>query len=288
VESQNETRSNTAVIEPNDLSLYQSRPKINENDVSKVVDENGEPLVVYSGHSNFELYGDKFQPKRGTSGGFYASESSDVASNYSTGKMGNMEGYEDGSQYVFQLKNGKFGKRLDQIEFNPEQQKIVDQHIQELGYDVVQYWKDNRAYDVDARRALARGGLRDAQSVFKFLENMGENIWYADHNDNRPYFEKQQKSNFEEILDKTGIKWQPHERAQPGVFALYQNIKNPIDVDKPFPPELLAALKQKAGRVRDKYDSSQTQWTRDYPLRDWIESIENGDEYWNPDSSQSD
>lgn len=247
---------------------------------SQVVDENGEPLMLFSGHGNLELYGDRYQPKKGTAGAFYATESQDVASSYSIGKMGNMEEYEQGSQYLFKQKNGKFAKKISQIEFTPEQQKIADDHIRSLGYDIAEYWKDNRPYDADARRALARGGLRNAQSIFIFLENMGENIWYADHQDARPMFQKQDKSEFEKILDKTGIEWQSRERSQPGVFPIFLSVQNPLDAAKPFPADLLKALQKKAIRSRDQFGSDGTQWTKDYPMKEWVERIESGDEYW--------
>ena len=46
---------------------------------SKVVDDSGKPLVVYSGHSNAELFGDRFDPRQSTAGGFYASEDPEIA-----------------------------------------------------------------------------------------------------------------------------------------------------------------------------------------------------------------
>lgn len=247
---------------------------------SKVVDDSGKPLVVYSGHANIELYGDRYDPKKGTAGGFYASESPEVTSNYATGKLGNMEEFSEGSQYRFKQKNGKFGQKIWQIQFDDKQQAIAREYIKDLGYDIEQYWKDNRQYDADARHALARGGLRDAQSVFTFLDSMGENIWYADHESTAPYFEKQKKGAFEEILDAAGIEWQSFERSQPGNLPLYLSIKNPLDAAKPFPPDLLKALKQKASRVRDPDYASGQQWSKEYSMREWVERIESGDEYW--------
>lgn len=262
---------------------------------SKVVDEDGKPLVVYSGHGNMELYGEHFDPKRsGGAGAFYATESTKIASNYADTKLGGQgEFHENGSQYRFKLKNGKWGKKLWQMELTPEQQEIAREFVNSRGeegeqvYDVEQYWRDNARYDADARRALARGGVRDLQSVWHFLESMGDNIAYpaddkVDAEGNRPpYYQRQRKNTFELLLDRLGIEWQSADWAQPGVFPVYLRIRNPIDAEKPFPPDLLRELRRAASRERSKMaDPYDAKWTADYPLKQWVQEIEEGYEYW--------
>ncbi len=264
---------------------------------SKVVDGNGNPLVVYSGHGNLDLWGDRFDPKRGKMGGagaFYATESTEIASNYAHTKLGGQgEFNQNGDQYRFKLKNGKWGKKIWQIELTPEQQATARDFINhnqegEQQYDIEQYWKENASYDAESRRALARGGLRDLQSIWQFLEYMGDNIAYpaedvADAEGNRkPYFQRQRKNTFELLLDKLGIEWQSSDWSQPGVIPIYLRIRNPIDAEKPFPADALDALKQAAKRTRTvaeerTYDNK---WTGDYPLRQWVKEIEEGYEYW--------
>jgi len=274
--------------EPAEGALYQKAPDTPQfkrwfGD-SKVVNEKGEPLVLYSGHGNLDLYGDAYDPKRGTAGGFYATEDPAIASNYATGKLGEKEYYENGDQYRFQLKNGKFNKKLWQMELSPEQQAKVrefmaDENLGGGSYDIEQYWKDNAQYDKDARRALARGGLRDLHSIWQFLEYMGENIAYAKEGD-APYFQRQTSSTFEKILDHLGIPWKSKLWSQPGVVPVHLRIRNPLDASKPFPPDLLAALKREARYERTVADSSDRHWTKDFPLKEWIRSIEDGNEYW--------
>lgn len=249
---------------------------------SKVVDDQGKPLVVYSGHHNLELYGDQYDPKKGTAGGFYASEDANIASNYSLGKMGVKEYYENGDQYRFKQKNGKWGKKIWQIELSAEQQKIARSFIQDVGYDLEKYWQDHQRYDKDARTALIRGGLRDLQSIWRFLEGMGENIAYASPDDPAnplPYFMRQNKNTFEELLDQLGIEWQSYNWSNPGVFPLYLSIQNPLDAEKPFPADLLSALKKKAAHER-KQGTDNDQWTSNMTLKEWVGKIESGDEYW--------
>jgi hypothetical protein len=248
---------------------------------SKVVDDEGKPLTVYSGHSNTTLYGEAYDPKKGTAGAFYATEDPNIASNYSVGKMGVKENYERGSQYRFKQANGKYGKKLYQMELTPEQVEKAREWMtdEERGIDIENYWKSNRDFDADSRRALARGGLRDLQSVFETMESLGYNVAYPKEGDD-PYFMRQTKSDFEALLDHLGIDWQSHQHSQPGVQKLYLKIENPIDASKPFPPDLLAKLKEVSKRERIPADTTSTQWTRDYPLKQWVQDIEDGNEYW--------
>lgn len=178
---------------------------------SKVVGDDGKPLRVFSGHSNVEMYGPNFDPRKGVAGGFYASEDPKIASNYAVNKMGVREYFEKGDQYRLQLKNGNWGKKLWQEQLTPEQQQKVREFFKDENrgsvYDIEQYWKDYASHDQEARRALARGGLRDLQSIFNFLEGMGENIAYSKEGD-APITERQRKNTFKELLDHLGIKWQ--------------------------------------------------------------------------------
>jgi hypothetical protein len=173
---------------------------------SKVTNEDGTPKLVYSGHSNAEIYGNKYDPKKGTAGGFYATEEPKIASSYALGKMGVREFYENGDQYKFRLKNGAWGKKMNQVELTPEQQQKAREFFasDDRGIELEQRWKENARFDADARRALARGGLRDLQSIWKQLESDGYNIAYADEGSN-PLFQRQNKSTFEELLDHLGI-----------------------------------------------------------------------------------
>lgn len=253
---------------------------------SKVVDENGEPLVVYSGHANIEFY-DRYNPKAGIAGGFYATENPEVSSSYALGKRSPTVDFDDdnpGMQYRFKTAEGpkaKFSKRIYDIQLTPEQQQIAKAFLQdEGGYDVEQYWRDNRSYDRHARMALARGGLRDLQSIFRFMENMGENVWYADHESDAPYFEKQQLSSFEKLMDKMGLKWRSLDFEQPGSIPIYLSIQNPILASEPFPQDLLAALKKKASQVRDPQYSENVYWQKDLSMKEWVKNIEEGDPYW--------
>lgn len=70
---------------------------------SKVVDEQGNPKVVYSGHFNVNVFGEKYNPKRSVAGALYTTEDPEIASNYAKGKVNTGE-FVDGSQYIFKGK----------------------------------------------------------------------------------------------------------------------------------------------------------------------------------------
>jgi len=264
---------------------------------SKVVDENGEPKIVYSGHSNVVMYGVKFDPKKATAGGFYGTEDPDLASGYATGKLGVKEYYENGNQY--RLKNpktGKYNKKIWQWELTPEQLAKLESlksEVDEYGdskYEVSQmdsYIANNKDYDKDARRWFYRGGSKDLMSIWQFYEYMGYNIAYNKDDYNLPITERQVKNGFEELLDKLGIEWQSYDWVQPGVFPVFLKIENPLDTSKPFPKDLLQALDNASKYERNKSSDyiSHTRWTKDYPLKEWVKDIkreiESGDaQFW--------
>jgi hypothetical protein len=260
---------------------------------SKVVDDKGEPLVVYSGHGNTELYGTKYDKNKGTAGGFYATEDPAVASSYARGKMGSREFYEDGSEYRFLNKSGNYNKKISQIELTPEQQAKAKQFLkEEAGFDIDKYWQENARYDQNSNRARLTGGVKRLFNIFKFMESMGdasirypnETVKFADENPSDPNvramqeMENQGTTRFEDLMNHIGVKWNAFDKRQPGVFPLYLSIKNPIDAGKPFPKDVLTALKKSASRERPKFEGEF--WTRDLSMKEFVDMIEEGSEYW--------
>lgn len=261
---------------------------------SKVVDEKNNPLVVYSGHSNVEIYGTKFSPKKATAGGFYSSEDPNIASSYSLSKLGSKEYYENGDQYRLAGKNGKMNKKLWQYELSEEQKKKFDELAtlqNEYGDEIyrgmrdMRAWaKDNKDYDKTARRLYFQP--YNLQAIWEYFEHQGYNITYVDNEkpgaERKSYFEMQNKNATEELLDALGIQWTSADWAQPGVMPLYLSIKNPIDAEKPFPSDLLEALERASKREKEISSPEQyaAKWTRDYPLKQWVKDIKAGNEYW--------
>lgn len=255
---------------------------------SKVLNPDGTPKVMYSGHSNVEMYGTKFNPRKATSGGFFTTDDTDIASNYAIGKVGAKENYENGAQYRIASPKGVYNKKLWQITLNEEQIAKADEFIKEIGYNFKDYIRDNRKYDSNANRWGLRGGLRDLQSIYEFLDYMGDTTTYMGEFFQTKDINKLQNSNFENMLTHIGLKWNSFERPQPAVMPIYLRIENPIDTSKPFPEDLLADLDKssKRERVADNIDTiMNTRWTTDYPLKLWVKDIKEAQEtgedtYW--------
>jgi hypothetical protein len=259
---------------------------------SKAVTEKGDPAVVYSGHGNVGMFGEKFDPKKATAGAFYGTLDPELASSYSVGKFGNKEYREQGEQY--RLKNpktGKFNKKIWQIELSDEQKGKLDDILatgyeDEEGYspehselvDMPSWIENNKGYDKEANRMSHTGGIHNLRNIFQWYDQMGYTIAYDTHEDgpSKPHFLKQNKNRFEELLEYLGIDWQSADWAVPGVFPGYVNVTNPLDTSQPFPPDLLEALKEASSRERTKSAAqiSDTHWTKDYPLKEWVKDIE--------------
>lgn len=253
---------------------------------SKVVDDQGQPLRVFSGHSNAPMYGNEYDPRKGTAGGFYATEDPKIASNYAEGKVGGQgEGYEHGSQYRFKLKNGEWGKKIWQVEITPEQVDKMREFLRNeetgISTDLEDYAKKNAPYDAVARRLNYRG-LKDIQAVHDVMESLGYTIAYDRERTaaNEPRSQLQRKNSFEEMMDHIGLEWNSYNWIIPGVMPLYLRIRNPLDASKPFPTDLMAALEAAAKRTRMTGNPNDEHWTKNYPLKQWVDDIKNGDEYW--------
>jgi hypothetical protein len=253
---------------------------------SKVVDENGEPLVVYSGHFNTEMYGEKYIPRKTEAGGFYSSEDPLVASNYSLGKAPDASNFNNGDQYRVEGKNGKLTKKLSQYELSDEQKKKLDELAAETdkygeyeyGIHQMKEWiENNKNYEQTARRMSYNGGMYNLQNIYDYNDWMGYNIAYNSNNHAEAAFQRQQKNESERILDALGIKWSSHDWSQPGVYPIFLDIRKPIDASEPFPEDLLKALEDKAKYERKDNDEI---WSKDYSLKRWVKSIKEGDEYW--------
>lgn len=244
---------------------------------SRIVEPDGTPKVYYSGHGNVDVFGAKFDKRKATSGAFYATSDPDIASNYALSKWGNREVYENGSQYKIVPEKGRAQSIWD-VRLTPEQRARFDEWFSErYGENIDSYLKENAPYDREWRTLIARGGGNNLGTWWKFMEYMGDNIAYAKHGD-APLFERQVKNDFEELMDAANIRYRDESWNQPGVLPMFVSVKNPLVVGDNFPPDLLAELKAAGGKV--KPDLGDTQWTKEYPLANWVKDIEDGNEFW--------
>lgn len=248
---------------------------------SKVVDEQGNPKVVYSGHGNTNLFGSKFDIKKATSGGFYFTESPDIASSYAEDKLGMMEQYEDGSEYRFYDKKGNPTRRISDVRLTPEQidifeNKLSDENDGILGMTYPEYLENVAKYN-DQLKWLPRNKYSlTLADIYNIFDQEGLTIHY-----------NKKRSRFEDLLQEFGLEWDSYLQKKPGVFPVYLSIKNPIDTSKPIPLALMGAFEREAAKDRKTYTFGQLdrlRWTADYPMKQWVEDIrrdqENGTAGW--------
>lgn len=242
---------------------------------SKVIDEQGNPKVVYSGHGNTNLFGSKFDPKKATSGGFYFTENPEIASSYAQDKLGMMEEYKNGSEYRFLNSKGEYKDTIDKVRLSEEQVKKFDEWLEEdMGMDWDSYLRENAPYDPMLRGLRNNGGKYNLQNIYTLMESLG----YADNGFNYRT-QTMGNSTFDDLLDAMGLKWDSYLKPSGGVFPVYLSVQNPIDTSKPFPQDLMIELEYAARNERRK-DAEGTRWTKDYPLREWVEDIKRGADGW--------
>lgn len=243
---------------------------------SVVKNDDGTPKVVYSGHGNSNLFGGAWDIKKATSGGFYFTENPDIASSYAKDKLGNMETYSNGSEYRFKNAKGEYKDTIDKVRLNEEQAAKFDAWLEDdMGMNFDDYVRENAPYDKMLQGLRYNGGKYNLQNVYKLMESLG----YADNGWNYST-NSRGKSTFEELLDDMGIEWDSYTRDAGGVFPVYLDIRNPIDTSKPFPQDLMNALEYAASKERKSADADSTHWTKDYPLKEWVEDIKRGAEGW--------
>lgn len=267
---------------PNQKYLDQSDENLrNFMEGSVVVNEDGSPKVVYSGHANTNLFGSKFDIKKATSGGFYFTESPEIASSYAEDKLGVMEQYEDGSEYRFYDGKGNPTRRISDVRLTPEQIDIFENKLSDeddgiLGMTYPEYLENVAKYN-DQLKWLPRNKYSlTLADIYNIFDQEGLTIHY-----------NKKRSQFEDLLQEFGLEWDSYLQKKQGVFPVYLSIKNPIDTSKPIPLALMGAFEREAAKDRKTYTFDQLdrlRWTADYPMKQWVEDIrrdqENGTAGW--------
>lgn len=263
---------------PNQKYIDQSDENLrNFMEGSAVVNEDGSPKVVYSGHGNSSLFGNQFDVKKATAGGFYFTENPEIASSYAKDKLGIKEDWSNGSEYRFKDAKGKYTVKIEDVRLTDEQLERLEELYDEGDFQSFDdYVETNWRFDKEIAALRYNGGKRSLLNLYKFHDFMGDTangFNYKTH--------QRENTGFEDIMDHIGIEWDSYTKPSPGVFPVCLNIKNPIDTSEPFPDELMWELEYAARKERPKQgvygDVSNLKWTKDYPLKNWIEDIKNDD-----------
>lgn len=260
----------------------------NPSEASKVVNDDGTPKIMYAGHSNTSLFGSVFDINKATAGGLFFTDNPEIASNYATGKIGSKENFMSGEQYRFEDSKGNYTKNIREITLTPEQIKLAEDFTSQDGdMTLNDYINDNRKFDKTVNMWGMTGGNRSLSNFYNYYEYEGKtaNSAYKPTQNNPTGYEQ---NTFEDLLDAIGLKWESFEVPKPGVFPVYISIKNPIDTSKGIPSELMTAFELEASKDKKNYqydDLMYTRWTKDYPMKKWVEDIkrmyETGEEtYW--------
>lgn len=271
---------------PNSKYIDQSDENLrNFMEGSAVVNEDGSPKVVYSGHGNTNLFGTSFDKKKATAGGFYFTANPEIASNYAKDKLGVKEYYENGDEYRIKNEKGQYKLKLRDIRLTDEQVEKFDEWFDEdLGWTYEDFVKERGSYDSRYRNLRYSGGKHSLSNVYWLMNELGYTETYTYHRKNG---EEYRASAFEILMDEMGIEWDSYNQKSGGVFPIYLSIKNPIDTSQPFPQDVMKRLERIASRERrmswEELDDAH--WTANYPVYKWIEDIkrmeETGEEtYW--------
>lgn len=271
---------------PNQKYIDQSDENLrNFMEGSAVVNEDGSPKVVYSGHGNTNLFGTSFDKKKATAGGFYFTANPEIASNYAKDKLGVKEYYENGDEYRIKNEKGQYKLKLRDIRLTDEQVEKFDEWFDEdLGWTYEDFVKERGSYDSRYRNLRYSGGKHSLSNVYWLMNELGYTETYTYHRKNG---EEYRASAFEILMDEMGIEWDSYNQKSGGVFPIYLSIKNPIDTSQPFPQDVMKRLERIASRERrmswEELDDAH--WTANYPVYKWIEDIkrmeETGEEtYW--------
>ncbi|MDR1951991.1 MAG: hypothetical protein LBQ37_00560 [Elusimicrobiota bacterium] len=262
-------------------SMYRSIIKngFDVKNVSKIVDENGEPEVFYHGTQRADRVGSVFRKDRATSGTMaYFTNNKNVAENYSKNKQDTSRLNEETAYTHWFFVNGldleSYGKTLTRA----QNDKLLEK-LKHIGYDYenVSYGETSDAM-VDPRhwdmvyREKKGNAIMTAVEVFLNDGNMIDN-----------------EKKFLEVLKLLGVKEKditmdfPTEQ-YPGVYEVYLNIKNPFNTEN-IPKEIVKQLEQAAKKApKPEYKEGVDHWDKNSadPKR-WItklkEDINNGTTY---------
>lgn len=247
---------------------WQSKPE----EASKVVGENGAPIVVYHGTQRPDRIGSQFRKSRATSGPMsFFTDNPELASSYATGKKDTSLAYED-TNYAswFKKKDGRSKLNLDQVgaRMSQQEKQQVLEKLRRVGQD-------------DQGNIVVGEGLV-SDSTFDFMlkdarEANGNPLTLA----NKLWLESGtlfgREEEFSKVLDAIGVKGFEQDfptSTYPAVYPVYLSIKNPLDTSM-IDERTMYALEWNANRQRKPRSlGGADMW--DKKMRDpkqWIEQL---------------
>ena len=239
---------------------------------SKVVDENGDPLVVYHGSKRSDRINasQKFDKRRATSGpmAFFTDDPA-IASSYATKKEDTSLPDEEhlAQRFVVKAPGMRTGRRIDEVwwALPPEERARIAERASRI------YETDDDQIVIDDKPRKNGIGNYDyelLQARGNHLKALAESWLHSGQ-----LFDEEER--FLEVLKLAGMT-SPVEYHDPlfeagGVFPVYLSIQTPLDTDN-IPNSVSTALEKAARRQRNpKYDTGKDMWDKSVQRPDeWI------------------
>jgi len=254
-----------------------------QGNYTKVLDENGEPLVVYHGTARPDRVGSVFDPDRATSGPMAMfTSSAEIAENYSRNKADTSLATDPryaSYETQFRVKHNGRDMSVKKLWYSlsSEERSRIAKIAGEITY--------NEDYDDPFIREEGNTG---ASGGFEhhLIEHKGNALsallyhWVESGN----LFRKEGR--FLEILDMLGIEgayWNDPDYRDPKVYPVYLNIQNPFDTTK-VTNKLIRDLKKESKYAPDPTDRYADDWDKaSIDAKDWLDrltkDLENGTTY---------
>jgi hypothetical protein len=245
---------------------------------SKVVDDQGNPLVVYHGTRRPDRVGNRFRKARATSGPMaFFTAIADIASSYAEGKVDTS--LEMPSDYAGWFKYKGKGMRsavdIDRAwyQLTPEQRETISQRIYTVGY---QNWDEASGPIVgDSQSIMGRDSidwqLREARG--NALRALVE-IWLNSgslFNDEQMFMQVLEAAG----MDMSAVTYDSPHAVKSAVYPAYLSIQNPLNTDN-IPADVMSALEQASKRKRAKRSAggNADAWDKNtISGKDWMEVL---------------
>ena len=251
---------------------------------SQVVDENGDPIVVYHGTARPDRVGNVFDPERATSGPMpFFTDNPEVAGNYATSKEDTS--LEQPADYAEWYETEIRGRKRDIKQTWYALSRAEKAEIAEKLPHVTNYNKDG--VETDEYRlggpdeyGVAGKGHWDwtinQDSRGNVLE-AAKKIWL----DGGGLFGREKE--FTEILElggmKTPVKLKDPNASYPAVYAVHLNIKKPLDTSN-IPDRVVDAIEQASYNAPPPERYGADQWDKDTRNPEqWVEGLKKRDKY---------
>tara|TARA_R110000868_G_scaffold411755_1_gene708893 strand:- start:3776 stop:10798 length:7023 start_codon:yes stop_codon:yes gene_type:complete len=242
---------------------------------SAVTAEGGAPLRVYHGAKRLDRMGPKIDPKRATSGPMpYFTDSTDIASKYSTSKADTSLALEDATNYEkwFRIKVPGYRKPVDLdrawFSLSPEQKAVIAERAPQIaksddGSEIVLEHGNTRGtggYDQHIKEA--RGNhLKALMEEWLTSGNL--------YNDEAEFLKVLKMAGMDMAKVEMHDPWAEY----PGVLPVYLAIKNPLRTEE-VTPELIAKLEQAVKRTRRATNETGDMWDKNRQSpKEWVEML---------------